>query len=40
MMTKKQKRDISRIIITAVLIAVLSFLPVAGFGRFVLYMIP
>ena len=40
MMTKKQKRDISRIVITLALIAVLSFLPVTGLGRFVLYMIP
>ena len=39
-MTKKQKHDVSRIIITAALIAVLSFLPVTGLERFALYMIP
>lgn len=39
-MTKKQKKVLHRIIICAVLLIVLHFLPVSGWIRFVLYMIP
>ncbi len=39
-MTKKQKRMLFRIIIAAVLMVVLAFLPVEGFLRFVLYLVP
>lgn len=39
-MTKKQKKVLYRIIITAILIVVLHFVPVEGYLRFVLYLIP
>lgn len=39
-MTKKQKRVLYRIIIAAVLMAVLHFVPVEGYLRCVLYLIP
>lgn len=39
-MTKKQKKVLYRIIIAAVLIAVLHFVPVEGYLRFALYLIP
>ena len=39
-MTKKQKKVLYRIIIAAVLMAVLFFLPVEGWLRFALYLIP
>ena len=39
-MTKKQKKVLVRIIIAAVLVIVLQFIPVKGYARFGLYMIP
>ena len=39
-MTKKQKKVLRRIIIAAVLMIVLGFLPVEGLLRFVLYLVP
>lgn len=39
-MTKKQKKVLIRIIIAAVLVIVLQFVPVEGYVRFRLYMIP
>ena len=39
-MTKRQKKVLRRIIITAVLMVVLGFLPVWGLLRFVLYLVP
>ena len=39
-MTKKQKKMLIRIIIAAVLMAVLHFLPVSGVPLFLLYLIP
>lgn len=39
-MTKKQKKVLVRIIIAAVLVIVLQFVPVEGYARFGLYMIP
>ena len=39
-MTKKQKKALKRILISAVLMVVLAFLPVEGWLKFVLYMIP
>ncbi len=39
-MTKKQKKVLIRIIIAAVLVIVLQFVPVEGYARFGLYMIP
>ena len=39
-MTKKQKKVLIRIIIAAVFVIVLQFVPVEGYVRFVLYMIP
>ena len=39
-MTKKQKKVLYRIIITAVLVAALYFVPVEGYLKFALYMIP
>ena len=39
-MTKKQKKVLYRIIIAAVLIVVLHFVPVEGYLRFALYLIP
>lgn len=39
-MTKKQKKSLTRIIIAAVLMIILKFLPVEGWLSFVLYMIP
>ena len=39
-MTKKQKKVLIRIIIAAVLVIVLQFIPVKGYARFGLYMIP
>ena len=39
-MTKKQKKMLSRIIISAVLMIVLAFLPIGGIPRFFLYLIP
>ena len=39
-MTKKQKKMLKRIIIASVLMIVLGFLPVTGFLKFALYMVP
>ena len=39
-MNKKQKKVLSRIVISAILIIILNFLPVEGYLKFVLYMIP
>lgn len=39
-MTKKQKKMLTRIIVAAVLMIVLAFLPIKGMLRFVLYLIP
>lgn len=39
-MTKKQKKMLRRIILSAVLMIVLAFLPVDGIPRFLLYLIP
>lgn len=39
-MTKKQKKVLRRIVIAAVLMIVLGFLPVQGLLRFVLYLVP
>lgn len=39
-MTKKQKKVLYRIIIAAVLLVVLHFLPVSGYLKFALYLIP
>ena len=39
-MTKKQKKVLIRIIIAAVLVIALQFIPVKGYVRFGLYMIP
>ena len=39
-MTKKQKKSLTRIIIAALLMIILKFLPAEGRLRFVLYMIP
>ena len=39
-MTKKQKKVLARIIIAAVLVIALQFVPVEGYVRFGLYMIP
>ena len=39
-MTKKQKKVLYRIIIAAILIVVLYFVPVEGYLRFALYLIP
>ena len=40
MMNKKQKKMLARIIISAILMIALSFAPVEGALRFVLYMVP
>ena len=40
MMNKKQKKMLTRIIISAILMIALSFAPVEGALRFVLYMVP
>ena len=39
-MTKKQKKVLIRIIISVLLMIVLNFIPVYGYVRFILYMIP
>ena len=39
-MNRKQKKNLTRILISAALLIVLHFLPVTGLLRFVLYMIP
>ena len=39
-MTKKQKKSLTRIIIAALLMIILKFLPVEGWLKFVLYMVP
>ena len=39
-MNKKQKKMLSRIVISVILIIILNFLPVKGYLKFVLYMIP
>lgn len=39
-MTQKQKKNLLRIILTAVLMVVLSFAPVEGTARFLLYLLP
>ena len=39
-MTKKQKKVLYRIIISAVLLVILHFVPVEGYARFLLYLIP
>ena len=39
-MTKKQKKVLYRIIVTAVMMAVLFFVPVEGYVRFALYLVP
>jgi len=39
-MTKKQKKMLTRILISAALMIVLAFLPINGLPRFLLYLIP
>ena len=39
-MSKKQKKMLFRIIMAAVLMVILQFLPVTGMIRFLLYMVP
>ena len=39
-MTKKQKKMLFRIIVTVILMIGLEFVPVEGYGRFALYLIP
>ena len=39
-MSKKQKKMLVRILISAALMIVLNFVPVQGYGRFILYLIP
>ncbi len=39
-MTKKQRKVLYRIIISAVLLVILHFVPVEGYARFLLYLIP
>ena len=39
-MTKKQKKVLYRIIIAAILVVVFHFVPVQGYARFALYLIP
>lgn len=39
-MTKKQKKILFRIIIAAVLLVILHFIPVSGYAKFFLYLIP
>ena len=39
-MTKRQKKSLTRIIIAAVLMIILKFLPVEGWLKFILYMVP
>ncbi len=39
-MTKKQKKVLYRILVAAVLLIVLHFVPVSGYARFALYLIP
>ena len=39
-MTKRQQKSLTRIIIAAVLMIILKFLPVEGWLKFVLYMVP
>lgn len=39
-MTKKQKKTLGRIVLTALLLIVLTFIPAAGWARFVLYLVP
>ena len=39
-MNKKQKKVLARIIIAAVLMIILHFIPVKGIIRFLLYMVP
>ena len=39
-MTKKQKKKLWQILLAALLLAVLQFVPVEGIGRFALYLIP
>ena len=39
-MTKKQKKVLVRIVIAAILMLVLHFVPVEGIGRLILYMVP
>ena len=39
-MNKKQKKMLARILVSAVLMIGLQFLPVKGYIRFVLYLIP
>lgn len=39
-MNKKQKKMLTRIIIAAVLLVILSFLPVDGYLKMALYMVP
>ena len=39
-MSRKQEKMLARIILAAVLIIALSLIPVTGYLRFILYMIP
>ena len=39
-MTKKQKKMLIRIIVAAVLLVALHFIPVSGIARFLLYLVP
>ena len=39
-MTKKQKKVLLRIIVAALLMVILHFVPIQGYGRFALYLIP
>ena len=39
-MNKKQKKMLIRILLAAALMIILNFVPVTGYGRFLLYLIP
>ncbi len=39
-MTRKQKKTLGRILLTAALLIVLYFIPAAGWVKFALYLIP
>ena len=39
-MTGKQKKSLARILLTALLLIVLQFVPVTGTGQMVLYLVP
>ncbi|MBR5756955.1 MAG: heavy metal translocating P-type ATPase, partial [Firmicutes bacterium] len=39
-MTKKQKKNLIRIIVAAALLVVLHFVPLTGYARFIAYLVP